>query len=528
MSLRLVGNGTSAPARTFDVKSAPYNAAGSGSVNDRAAIQAAMDAALAAGGGVVYLPKGIYRLDSQLDARSGVSLVGAGPGKTILKPQGAAHAISAGGTVGAPLTDITFSDFTIDGINQTGLVKGIFCTHMLRTRFVRVHCYDTGASGLGVDFLVDSSFVSCIVERAGRNGLVTDPGCSGFGIGTGHYAEENLTFTDCVARDCKRYGFFLERQASATFTSKFAKFVNCHAEGNQRGFGDNGSNYTIFDACTSTGNTADGFYVGADQANLVGYKGAITGCVSVGNGINGIYLDYRTATTAGQYIIADTRVETNENMGIKVEMSSTVDKITIQGCDISDSGKCGIQFTGGTAEDPDVLNNRIYNNGRLSVGGADQGIIIGAAMTRPRIVNNRIGDIRAAGSRKQNAGIRINAGQTLTGGEIRGNDLRNNGAGGTTNALDNAGTLTACRVEQNFGYNSGLGLDTLSPAASPWTYTAGPTPEIVYILNGTVSNVAVDGTNVALAAPATLTLQPNSQMVVTYSVAPGAVKRQRL
>lgn len=44
----------------YSVKSAPYNAAGDGTTNDTASIQAAIDAAEDAGGGLVYFPPGIY------------------------------------------------------------------------------------------------------------------------------------------------------------------------------------------------------------------------------------------------------------------------------------------------------------------------------------------------------------------------------------------------------------------------------------------------------------------------------------
>ncbi|MFD0711490.1 glycosyl hydrolase family 28-related protein [Paenibacillus sp. GCM10027626] len=65
----------------FNVKSAPYNAAGVPSivnplVDDTAAIQAALNDAGAAGGGTVYLPAGIYRINTHLTVPAGVQLRG--------------------------------------------------------------------------------------------------------------------------------------------------------------------------------------------------------------------------------------------------------------------------------------------------------------------------------------------------------------------------------------------------------------------------------------------------------------------
>lgn len=195
-------------------------------------------------------------------------------------------------------------------------MKGIFTTYLLRARFIRSHCYDTGASGLGVDHLVDSSSFSCIVERARRNATTSSPGCSGFGIGTGPRLEENLAFIDCLARDCKRYGFFLERQQSATLVSQHTKFVGCHAQGIYRGFGDNGTQFTIFDGGSAKGNIADGFAVMADQTNLVGYDGILDGCISVGNGNNGILFDYSSsAAVPGHYTVTGFRIKTQRKHG---------------------------------------------------------------------------------------------------------------------------------------------------------------------------------------------------------------------
>jgi len=44
----------------ISVKDAPYNAKGDGVTDDRAAIQAALDAAQAAGGATVFFPAGTY------------------------------------------------------------------------------------------------------------------------------------------------------------------------------------------------------------------------------------------------------------------------------------------------------------------------------------------------------------------------------------------------------------------------------------------------------------------------------------
>jgi hypothetical protein len=64
-----------------------YGAIGDGTTDDKTAIQAAIDAANAAGGGIVYLPTGVYNIASSpgLNLKEGVALVGAGTAATTIK-----------------------------------------------------------------------------------------------------------------------------------------------------------------------------------------------------------------------------------------------------------------------------------------------------------------------------------------------------------------------------------------------------------------------------------------------------------
>lgn len=62
----------------FNVKATTYNAKGDNSTDDTSAIQAAIDAATNAGGGIVFFPAGTYRITSALNLKLGVSLLGAG------------------------------------------------------------------------------------------------------------------------------------------------------------------------------------------------------------------------------------------------------------------------------------------------------------------------------------------------------------------------------------------------------------------------------------------------------------------
>jgi hypothetical protein len=67
-----------------NVKSPTYGATGNGTTDDRVAIQAAIDAANTAGGGVVFFPAGTYRVTSALTMYGRVSLLGVGANASIL------------------------------------------------------------------------------------------------------------------------------------------------------------------------------------------------------------------------------------------------------------------------------------------------------------------------------------------------------------------------------------------------------------------------------------------------------------
>lgn len=55
----------------FVVTDATYGAVGNGTTDDTAAIQAAIDACMAAGGGIVYFPKGVYKITATLNINPG-------------------------------------------------------------------------------------------------------------------------------------------------------------------------------------------------------------------------------------------------------------------------------------------------------------------------------------------------------------------------------------------------------------------------------------------------------------------------
>ena len=173
------------------VKAPPYSATGNGVTDDRVAIQAAVDAVSAAGGGVVYLPPGIYAITRDVNTASGVllpnnvTLAGAGAGASVLLCTGtpnyagiqssSAAADASQATQNAGNTNIHVKDLTV--------------------RFSTT----TASVGIGVSFggVHGGSITRVAVENIGgysiylaRNNDSTTPDSEG-------RTTENITVSDC-------------------------------------------------------------------------------------------------------------------------------------------------------------------------------------------------------------------------------------------------------------------------------------------------------------------------------------------
>ena len=92
--------------KIVNVKS--YGAKGDGVTDDTEAIQAAIDAAVAVGGGIVFVPVGHYKITGNIQVKDNVSLIGAGYGSWIenVTAIGFARCVVATGNIG----DITNSN----------------------------------------------------------------------------------------------------------------------------------------------------------------------------------------------------------------------------------------------------------------------------------------------------------------------------------------------------------------------------------------------------------------------------------
>lgn len=178
----------------------------------------------------------------------------------------------------------------------------------------------------------------------------------------------------------------------------------------------------------------------------------------------------------------------------------------------------------GTIDNLLMVGNTCANNGKTTVTDAQKsGILVQDIIIGAKISDNYCFD---SGAATQKYGITVDTAGSVTNAMVTDNKLNDNT---TATGINIVGTLTGW-IQDNWGYNP-LGASSLSPGASPWTYTAGSTPEIIYLYGGTVSSVAKNSVTLATALSATTSLPvallPGESMTVTYTVAPTAVKDRR-
>ena len=196
--------------------------------------------------------------------------------------------------------------------------------------------------------------------------------------------------------------------------------------------------------------------------------------------------------------------------------SSGVNGVTIVG---SGGTVKGIHFTGlqsnlnvGSAVTTGANVSQLYFD-NCTMSGNGYGMYLNQPINGLVVSNSRIGNFDDF-SNNTNQAIVFAAGG-FSNVQITGNNFTGNSA-----AIAGAGNLgSLSRIEGNIAYNP-VGGSAMTVGASPYTYTAGPSPETVYVAGGTVSNLVHNGVVVFTATDKTINLGPNETLQVIYTVAP--------
>lgn len=465
-----------------------FGADPTGAADSQPAIKAAVDRASALGGGIVYLPRGTYKLLSAVPWKTKVSLWGDGPGATVIKMVGdlfSAILDVSTGSPSAPFEDCTFRDFEIDGSGLTRATpdvdgKGIFIFYLRRAWFENLYIHDCVGTGLGTDYLVDSVIHGVVSNNNGRNwdGVTFPIGQSGIGIGTGGFPStvENVTISDCHTSGNGNYGIFVEDQDldSAGF-ARGARIVNCYAEGNRIGFGNVSGVNALFLGCDAHGNSQHGFYLNGRASG-----DRVVACVAKGNGVHGIYAEVHH----GGLVVADTCCVENSRNGLRVEAQFTdpyCDRVSVNGGEFVANGEDGVHLQGSNKGIVGyrVIGSTIKDNGTALVSGARNGIMLAGILTDGQITGNWIGN--SASSTAQGVGIN-SYGHTISGLSIVGNTFAR---GIVSPAVIVSGSDIS--IASNPGFNAAALPETLTYSASIAVAAGGSDKFAVIVPNNTTA-----------------------------------------
>ncbi|MFR9777883.1 right-handed parallel beta-helix repeat-containing protein [Micromonospora sp. MS34] len=381
--------------RPYPVAGAPllcdareHGLTGDGTTNDQPAFAALVDRlgdAYAADGRarVIYCPPGVYSIrDAGTVWRTGVSLVGAGPGATrfVLSNSGnradptplAFHtAAEHGADRKRHLAYCTFADFEIDGSGVASaeynpLAKGLGLQYVVRGVFRNLYIHHTAATGLGCDFLQDSLIDGVLVVGCGRLDNGTEMGGAGIGVGIGGWdSMERLNIINCTAVANATNGIFLELQEVGELRPRGIRIIGCHAQGNRFGISDWGGNGLIVSACTMAGNLEAGFHVSAKgTTGMAGRGGIVSDCVIDGNLRDGISI----GNTPGPYTIRGNRISGNGRYGyhqssLGEQEQQQAREIVLESNDFYGNSLDAIRIDRPII-DAIIVNNRIRGNGR--------------------------------------------------------------------------------------------------------------------------------------------------------------------
>jgi hypothetical protein len=193
----------------LNVRSGDFGAIGDGVVDDRPAIQRAIDVCFAQGGGNVFLPPGSYRLDSgSLLLRDKVNLIGAGPQATrlLIGNQRNQPAITDEGLLATSpyaFGVVRLAHFAVDGGgDQNPSLHAAIATSAYYSIFENLQITNCSGHGFAVgnplmsNFASQNQFLSCRIANCGQAGIYFD-----------------IHAVDCVVAHCFirrcRYGVYI-------------------------------------------------------------------------------------------------------------------------------------------------------------------------------------------------------------------------------------------------------------------------------------------------------------------------------
>lgn len=375
-----------------------------------ASVQKALDAANAAGGGIVFLPPGTWLFSNNVTLYSNVILRGAGWATVIKMKDGADLTQLIAGT---SLDSIIIENLALDGnkANQTGNFQhGIRLTDCTNVLIDHVYAHDfSGATGAGNE-------------------------ATGIRLRGTSFYEATATIADCIAESNDGVGI-------GCYNIGKVSYVGCHAY-NNLSMGLSFSNAAIQNteniiaACESRDNSEANFNL-EYQSDMV-----VSGCASSGNSGGSALAGLRIADS--RRVVVSGYVSESDEIGIRTASTTTTlpDSISINDAYIFSSTSEGILLVGGSS-----TGARISLSNVTVLAAGDDGIDVRSTI---RSFNFSGGEV----VNSADVGIRCSADTDATIQGVRVHDNTNSGI-----RADMAGyvTISGCTVTLNGAYGIYLG-----------------------------------------------------------------------
>jgi hypothetical protein len=256
-----------------------YGAVGDGVADDTAAIQAAIDACHAEGGGIVSFPPGEYGLSAPLVARDNVKLVGSGyqsvydvtykPPVRLVGDDG--FALISGGT--DPIYD-----FGVDGIGLIGVdvagSRGISALNAWNWTLRNLFCSEFGEHGVYIESGVAGSFEDVWVQECHKQRTAATY------VGAFQLGDASHIVTDVFARNvvascgfpATAGGYLSGYHCGILAAGSTSTFVMCVGHMSETGIKTlaSASDYATFIGCRADLNQGHGVWVSGGAQTFIG------------------------------------------------------------------------------------------------------------------------------------------------------------------------------------------------------------------------------------------------------------------
>ncbi|GAC1496082.1 MAG: hypothetical protein NVS1B2_15760 [Vulcanimicrobiaceae bacterium] len=493
-----------------------FGAVGDGATNDAPAIQAAIAAALAAGGGVVFISAGTYALAAALTLGSNIYLMGAGREVTTLKATASMTGIVAGGA--AAWNDLRISGIKFDANAQASTS----CVQLQSNTSTRVRIFDntfTNASGAWACILgLVTTTTATAKDWEFSNNLVT-----GNNTGTlesvlivswerGHvFANRFIGNTITIASCLGFYGYnnrvLVEGNTFAANSSdtyvqqgQFVSFV-----GNSFFSATNSGSANIQLINVTDISIVDNTFVGSPSGGLAN------------NGV--VIYDYSAATFDGVHtsrFLNSARIYIGQNRfdgayaclsypsQTQADKNQAITNVAFVGNDVTHQTSYAVYVNG--AASTGLVGLMIANNRFLT---SDSGF---ATITINGVASTAGINISSNVFRSAQPGIAL-AG-AMTDVRILQNDLA---AVATPLAL--SGGAAPSRIQGNAGINPKGAITVALPASGAVTTNGTGYDLTLYVTGGTVSAIAVSGVTTGATSGAFF-VPAGATYTLTYTVAP--------